>query len=262
MDEERLDGGLANAGQVVRVDDHVLRPSGPHTASIHALLRSIRAAGFHGASRPVGVDRDGRERLVFIEGEVPVTPYPAWSQTDTALVSIARLVRGFHDATAGFDLEGHVWNDALADPVGGAVVCHNDLELSNVVFRDGVAVGLIDFEFAAPGRPAYDLAHLARLCVPIEHHMDRDRMGWGPADHPARLRLVADAYGLDAGGRAELLRAIPDALQRVETAARRNFGLDGAPARAVVAATGGLEKYDRRRRWWRQHREAFAAALR
>ncbi|MBA2514207.1 MAG: hypothetical protein H0V26_07755, partial [Solirubrobacterales bacterium] len=31
------------------------------------------------------------------------------------------------------------------------------------------------------------------------------RLGWGPADRAARLRLIADAYGLDRDGRATLL---------------------------------------------------------
>ncbi|MBE1609778.1 hypothetical protein [Actinopolymorpha pittospori] len=48
------------------------------------------------------------------------------------------------------------------------------------------------------------------------------RIGWLPADRPARLRLVADAYGLDRGGRVELLAAMNDALARVEAAARRS----------------------------------------
>jgi thiamine kinase-like enzyme len=116
----------------------------------------------------VGIDEDGRERLVFIDGEVPVAPYPDWSQSGAALASIARLLRGLHDAARGFDPRGLTWNDALADPAGGTLVCHNDVEPSNVVFRDGIAVALLDFEFAAPGRPVYDLAQLARLWVPID----------------------------------------------------------------------------------------------
>ena len=167
----------------------------------------MRDAGFEGASLPVGVDLDGRERLVFIEGDVPVPPYPDWSQSDAALASVARLLRSLHDAARSFDPRGLAWSDRLADPAGGTVVCHNDLELSNVVFRDGIAVALIDFEFAAPGRPVYDLAQLARLCVPIDHEIDQRRMGWLPADRPARLRLVADAYGLDRdGGRSAARR--------------------------------------------------------
>src|SRR5215211_2008134 len=102
--EQQLDGGIANAGRVVRVGPHVLRPSSPHSGSIHAFLRAVRHAGFEGASLPVAIDEDGRERLVFIDGEVPVAPYPDWSQSDTALTSVARLLRGLHDAARGFDL--------------------------------------------------------------------------------------------------------------------------------------------------------------
>ena len=92
MEEQRLTGGVANAGRVVRVGDHVLRPPSLHVESIHAFLRMLREAGFDGASLPVGLDDDGRERLVFIDGEVPVPPYPPWAQEDTALASTAALL--------------------------------------------------------------------------------------------------------------------------------------------------------------------------
>ena len=54
----------------------------------------------------------------------------------------------------------------MADPEGGPVVCHNDVCLENVVFRNGEAVALLDFDFAAPGRPVYDLAcFAAHVCA-------------------------------------------------------------------------------------------------
>ena len=261
MSEQQLDGGIANAGQVVRVGPHVLRPSSPHSGSIHAFLRAVKDAGFEGAPIPVGIDKDGRERLVFIEGEVPVAPYPDWSQSDTALASIARLLRGLHDAARGFDAQGRTWDDRLADPAGGALVCHNDVSPENVVFRDGIAVALLDFEFAAPGRPVYDLAHLARLCVPIEDDVDQARLGWRPAARPARLRLVADAYGLDRDGRTELLTAMNDAIARIEAAVRHSVDAGDPTAVAMWDRTGGSERYDRRRRWWTDHHDRFAAAL-
>jgi aminoglycoside phosphotransferase (APT) family kinase protein len=247
--DEPLDGGIAHAGEVVRIGAHVLRPSSPHSGSIHAFLRAVRQAGFAGAPSPVGI-------------EVPVAPYPDWSQSDTALASIARLLRGLHDAARGFDPRGHTWDQSLADPAGGRIVCHNDVELSNVVFRDGVAVALLDFEFAAPGRPVYDLAHLARFCVPIDHDVDRARMGWRSADLPARLRLVADAYGLDRDGRADLLPAVDDALDRIEAAVRRSVAAGDRNTVALWTRTGGAERFARRRRWWTDHHDRFAAALR
>jgi hypothetical protein len=210
---------------------------------------------------PVGIDADGRERLEFIEGEVPVVPYPEWSQGDAALASVAGLLRGLHDAARGFDAQELSWDDSLADPVGGEIVCHNDVEPSNVVFRDGLAVALVDFEFAAPGRPVYDLAQLARLWVPIDDDVDQARVGWRPADRPARLRLVADAYGLDRDGRAELLSAIDDAIDRIEAAVRRSVEAGNPNAVALWNRTGGRDRFDRRRRWWADHHDQFAAAL-
>jgi hypothetical protein len=261
VDEEQLHGGIAHAGEVVRVGPHVLRPSSPHSGSIHAFLRAVRQAGFEGASSPVGIDEDGRERLVFIEGEVPMAPYPDWGQSDRALASIARLLRGLHDAARGFDPQGLTWDDSLADPAGGTLVCHNDVCPENVVFRDGIAVALLDFEFAAPGRPIYDLAHLARLCVPIDDDFDQARLGWRPAGRPARLRLVADAYGLDRGGRAELLSAMDDAIARITAAVRRSVDTGDPHAVEMWNRTGGSERYARRRRWWTGHHEQFAVAL-
>jgi Phosphotransferase enzyme family len=259
--EQQLGGGITNAGQVVRVGPHVLRPSSRHSGSVHAFLRAVSDAGFEGAPTPVGIDEDGRERLVFIDGEVPLPPYPDWSQSDTALASIAGLLRCLHEAARGFDPHGLTWEDSLADPAGGTLVCHNDVCPENVVFRDGIAVALLDFEAAAPGRPVYDLAHLARLCVPVEDELDQARLGWQPADRPARLRLVADAYGLDHDGRAELLPAVNDAIDRLEAAVRRSVAAGDPNSIASWERTGGSERYDRRRRWWTNHHDQFAAAL-
>ena len=127
---------------------------------------------------------------MFIDGEVPVAPYPDWSQSDTALASIARLLRGLHDAARGFDPQGLTWDDSLADPAGGTLVCHNDVCPENVVFRDGIAVALLDFEFAAPGRPVYDVAHLARLCVPIDDDLTRPGSAGGAAAVHHRYRPI------------------------------------------------------------------------
>ena len=103
VEREGLQGGVANAGSVVREGDFVLRPANPHTEAVHALFRYVRAAGFDGVPEPVGIDPDGRERLVFIPGDVAVPPFPAWSQTDQALASVAELLARFHDAAGGFE---------------------------------------------------------------------------------------------------------------------------------------------------------------
>lgn len=42
------------------------------------------------------------------------------------------------------------------------MLCHNDVCPENVVFRDGRAAALIDFDLAAPGRALWDIAMTAR----------------------------------------------------------------------------------------------------
>ena len=82
------------------------------------------------------------------------------------------------------------------------------------------------------------------------------------SDGAGRLRLVADAYGLDRDGRAELLTAMNDAIARIEAAVRRRVDAGDPNVIAVSKRTGGMEKYDRRRGWWMNHHDQFAAALR
>src|SRR4029077_14829369 len=100
--EVELKGGVANAGAVTRVGEHVLRPSNEHTRTIHRLLRHLADEGFGGAPFPVGVDPDRRERAGVNVGRVAVAPYLPWARTDEALASIARLRSRFHRAAHTF----------------------------------------------------------------------------------------------------------------------------------------------------------------
>lgn len=270
VDEEVLQGGVANAGGVVRAGGHVLRPSNPHTPTIHRFLASLRSVGFHGASEPVGVDPDGRERLVFISGDVAVPPFPAWVQTPAALTSVARLLADMHAASLLIDTDGWEWSTEMVDRgarVGAdLVICHNDVCPENVVFRDGVAVGLLDFDFVAPGRRAYDLAQFVKMCVPVTDDESASQLGFDRSDRPEKVRLVCDAYEgaggtLGARGRDELLVILDDSIAR---------GGEWVPSKVEAGhpgfiemweQIGGQETFDRRRRWWADARPDFASAL-
>jgi hypothetical protein len=267
---EVLRGGIANAGAVVRVGPYVLRPSNAHTDAIHHFLRYLRGQGFAGAPNPIGVDADGRERLEFIDGEVPLPPYPAWSQSDESLASVARLLRRYHEAARGYHSQGSAtWSREMADPGAGSsaaspgatVVCHNDVCLENVVFRDGIAVALLDFDFAAPGRPAFDLSQFVRMCVPIDDE-SRVRFGWRPADLGERLRLVADSYGLEPGDeRDELFAALTDGIARGGEFVRRRVEAGDVNFIEMWESMGGQARFDRRREWFAAHADRLRDAL-
>jgi len=272
-----LHGGVANVGAVVRVGDHVLRPSNPHTADIHRFLTDLRDAGFDGVPRPVGVDPDGRERLEFVEGDVALPPFPGWFQEPDALVSVARLMARFHAASADLDVSGLAWSSEMVDPAvseraaegampAGVVVCHNDVCPENVVFRNGEAVALLDFDFAAPGRPVHDLSQFVRMCVPVADDEYAESLGFAPGDRAVAVRAVCDAYD-DAGGELG-----PEGRQAMLDLLDRSIARSGEWVRAKAeaghpgfiemwASVGGQETYDRRRRWWSEERHRFAAAL-
>jgi hypothetical protein len=260
--DEILSGGVANAGGVIRRGEFVLRPSNPNSEAVHAFLLRLRSTGFEGASVPVEIQEDGRERLLFIRGDVGVPPFPAWVQSDHALSSITALIRSFHEASSQLPVIPAKWSDELADPCGGTMICHNDVCLENVVFRDGEAVALLDFDFAAPGRPLFDLAAFARMCVPIDDDLSARRLGFGHLDRPARLRLVANTYGLDAKGRRTLIELLDGPMESGGSFVQRRVDAGDTNFIQMLEEMGGMERYERRRRWWQESREAFIRALR
>src|SRR4051794_15582618 len=64
VEEQPLEGGIANAGQVVRAGPHVLRASSRYSGAIHAFLVAVHNDGFEGAPTPVGIDK-GRTRAAL-----------------------------------------------------------------------------------------------------------------------------------------------------------------------------------------------------
>ena len=189
--EERLSGGWVN--EVVRVGDTVHRSTGPWTPAVHALLRHLEAKGFDSAPRVLGFDDQGREVLTYIEGEAGAHPWPAALMTDEGIAAMGRLLRRYHEAVSDFvpPPDGS-WRTGRVTPQPGAIVLHGDPGPWNVLWRDGQPVGLIDWDFAAPGRAIDDLAFMAWYTIPLnplddgnEHRPNRQR----------RLRVLVEAYG-------------------------------------------------------------------
>jgi Ser/Thr protein kinase RdoA (MazF antagonist) len=185
--EEQLTGGAQSSG-VVRVGETVRRPVHRNSEFVHALLRHFEAVGFDGAPRLLGIDDEGREILTYIEGHVFVGPEEVGDAvhplSDHQLVSAGRLIRRFHDATAGTTLAG----DA-------EVVCHCDLGQHNILFRGDEAVAIIDWdEDTAPGARVFDFAHAVWCLAEI------GAQGGALEEQARRARLVCDAYGWDERG--------------------------------------------------------------
>jgi hypothetical protein len=197
--EVLLTGGDVNV--VVRVGDTVRRPVGP--LGVQALLRWYDEVGFDGAPRFLGIDDRGREVLSFVEGEPAFAPVP---QDDAVVAAIGRLLRRAHDAQAGFRHPTNPgWDTHVAGTDRGEVIGHLDLFWTNVVFRDGMPIALIDWELAAPVSRVLEVALAATYWAPLR--TDAQLAGWGlPLDRRGeRLRILCDAYGLDGSQRERLL---------------------------------------------------------
>jgi hypothetical protein len=256
--EVLLVGGIANRGQVVRVGDTVRRPQRATSPAIHALLRHLADVGFAGAPRFLDVDDQGREVLSYVPGTAVMPPYPAWSLTDAALISVAHLLRDYHLAVSTFDSRLYVWPPSPPEPFAGELVSHNDVNLDNVVFRDERAVALIDFDLASPGCRVWDVACAARLWAPLRPDAYiRDRRRGRALD---RLRLFVDSYGL-----ADVDR------DRLMTAVRRNHewlyaivGTEAANGHSGFGdywAGGAMERAERTSQWYLDNEEVLRRAL-
>lgn len=255
---EVLPGGTANRGQVVRVGDTVRRPQRATSPATQALLRHLADVGFAGAPRFLGVDQQGREVLSYVPGTAVTPPYPAWALSDEALVSVAQLLRDYHGAVSSFSATSHRWPPSPPAPFAGRLISHNDVNLDNVVFRDGRAVALIDVDLASPGCRVWDVAGATRLWAPLrpDCYIDDSRRGRAID----RLRLFVDSYGLDRGEREAVVPAVLDNHQRsydiVRTAAA-----DGHPAFAEYLAAGALRRAERTRRWYLDNADLLRRAL-
>ena len=191
--EEVLHGGRQTVG-IVRVGDTVRRPRHARSDFVHALLRHLEAADFDGAPRLLGIDDHGREVLAYINGET-IDNSPA-RFSDARLVRAVRLIRRFHDTTAG---------TALA--AAQEIVAHGDLGPHNIVFNGDTAVAIIDWnDDVAPGSRLVDFAHAVWSCA------DVCEPDIPVAEQARKVRLMCDAYGWDDA--SNLIDEIADRFQR------------------------------------------------
>jgi hypothetical protein len=194
----RLSGG--NMNLVRREGDTVTRTAGPWTPTVHRWLEYIARAGVDWAPRPLGIqqepDATARERLTFLDAEVPVYPLPEWVWAEHVLDEGGRMLRQLHDASIGFALDapGTEWQSFTKVPA--EVICHNDFSPHNLGFRDGHIVGAIDFDMASPGPRLWDIAYFATRVVPLTDFPPEGAPTM--ADAPGRVARILGAYGSDA----------------------------------------------------------------
>lgn len=259
-------GGDVTEG-IVRVGDTVRRPMGRNSAFVHALLQHLEAVGFDGAPRYLGVDAAGREVLSFISGDVAGRPHPAWIADEGRLASIGRLLRRYDDATAGFTAPAEAAFEPPAYPadfppapeLNEEVVGHLDVTPENVVFRDGAAHALIDFDLARPAARVDELYNAMLWWAPLNEPRDVDP-GLRDLDAPRRCRILADAYGMSEPDRLRLVGVAVARTRRSWHVMKHHAEVDGGGWRRMWDEGVG-DVIARRATWLERHGPALEAAL-
>lgn len=199
---------------VVRIGDTVRRPHQPTSVAVAAYLRRLAAAGFDGAPRYLGRDRQGRDVLSFVDGQVPGDPPEPWAAADDVLAGVGALVRRLHDASEGWCPDPAVDFDAAFAgrpraplPLGEPrLVSHRDVTPQNVVFREGRPHALIDFDLVNWTTRSVDVANTAMHWIPLCDPADRPACYDG-IDVARRVGLLLDGYGRDRVSAPALLDA-------------------------------------------------------
>lgn len=262
--EAALPAGDVTVG-VVRIGDTVRRPHQPTSAAVAAYLRHLQSVGFAGAPRYLGRDVQGRDVLDFVAGDVPGDPPEPWAAADGVLPGVGRLVRALHDASAAWQPQldfdaGVPGRPRTPLPEGEArLVAHRDVTPQNVVFRDGEAFALVDFDLVDWTTRSVDLANTAMHWIPLSDPQDRPAVYDG-IDVPRRLQLLLDGYGRDAVSSAAVLSACALRFAGLYESMRWNAEhLGGGWARMWDEGVG--YKIRRRAEWFTAVRPELTAAL-
>lgn len=234
--------------------DTVRRPAGWWTPAVQALLGHLQDVGFAYSPRPGGIDNDGREVLSYIAGESGAT---GWHRIhdEQGLHRFATLLREYHDAVANFhpspDLE---WAISPSEP--REVMCHNDFGPWNIVYDGNEPVGIIDWDFAAPGPRKHDVAYALEYAVPFRD--DATTRSWHHftevPNRRVRLEVFADAYGLSST--TELVDDVIDR-QRLTIAHVEQLAARGLEPQATWSRDGTLDESRRLVAWTEAHRGLF-----
>ncbi len=267
QDEIPLAGGDVTES-VVRVGDTVRRPVGPHSQLVHALLAHLESAGFDGAPRFLGIDGAGREVLSYIDGEVAGRPRPPWIADETRLASVGRLVRAYDDAAASFTpLPDALPGAKAAEPPGippapaylPELIGHVDITPENLVFRNGRAYALIDFDLARPATRADEMFNALLWWAPLSDPRDVDPL-LRHVDVPRRSRILADAYGLSGTDRERIMEVAMLRTRRSWYLMRQRAETQGGGWQRMWDEGVG-EVIKRREAWLDRHAATLTAAL-
>lgn len=234
---------------VERIGNTVRRPVNRWTPAVHSLLKYLDDTGFRGVPRILGVE-DRYETLSYIEGEAGVRPWPEVLRTDSGLTQLAEFLKSYHLAVKDFIPPGDIeWCVPDLKWRSGSIIRHGDLGPWNTVWLDNVLKGVIDWDYAEPGKAIMDVAQIAWHLVPLRGDDFWRKAGFEePPALRKRLNVLCEAYGEFSPN--DVVHALHD-LQEMEISRISTLGRSGVEPWRTYLRRGDLEVTTRERDWLR-----------
>lgn len=258
MDNEILNGG--RIGKIIKSNDKVVRPGNLWTIYVHNFLKYLLDNGFANIPTPYGIDEDGNEIVSYVEGVVYNDGLPECFLCDGVLVSVAKLLRRYHDIGAGYidKLTGNeIW--MLENQLPMEVMCHGDFAPYNVTFVDDVVSGIIDFDTLHPGPRLWDIAYAVYRWIPVvspENPEYRDCLD----EQIRKLKVFVDAYGLNEASRKELPTMMIKRIESLIIYMKKQAGL-GNEDFARNIADGHMTLYQQDVEYISEHKEKIVCGI-
>ncbi len=144
------------------------------------------------------------------------------------------------------------------------MISHCDLGPWNIVTQSGMPSAFIDWDFAGPVDPVWELAYVCWLNAKLHDDIVAEREGLPSAeDRAIQLRVIVDGYGLAAHQRSDLVQKAIE-LAVMETAAESDMariGPDTRPASLAQVVPWALAWRARAATWMIRNRAILEEAL-
>ena len=238
----------------VRVHEGLVhRPAQEWTPSVPRLLHHLHRRLPGVVPQPIALDGD-EEVLTFLAGDAGAQCWAAQAD-EHGLASAARLLRTVHDASRGYVPEpGASWGMAPLSPQ--EVLCHGDPGPWNMVWREGLALGVFDWDFAHPGPALDDVAYALEYFTPFRS--DEQALRWhgstSPPKRRRRLELFVRAYGWAEPLDVPALIESVIARQRATINTVAALAARGVQPQQQWVHQGYLDELAERVRWSEEHR--------